>query len=663
LSPDPRATRSTLATRALAAAALAAGAGCSSSEVPTTDAGIDAGPPPEVREPCADRDPLRRALFGELHSHTALSFDAWTYDVRSTPADAYRFARGETIYMPPLDAAGKPTVPVKLARPLDFAAVTDHSEYLGEVSLCTTPGSPAYDSATCLAYRPPTSSFLDLGIGTQPAERAAFCGDAGAACEAAAAPVWKSIQDAAEGAYDRTKACSFTTFVAYEYSLAPFGTNMHRNVIFRDARAIPAPITVYDAPTPLALWKQLRATCIEAGTGCDVLAIPHNSNLSNGRMFHVEYPGSFTDPAGQREQAALRASMEPLVEMYQHKGDSECINGLATAAGAPDELCDFEKLQRPPLQDCGPTGTGQGAFAGLGCTSWLDYVRNVWKAGLQEQKRLGVNPYKLGVIASTDTHNGTPGNVDEGTFHGHLGLADSDPEKALGGNAIAIRPLISSPGGLAGVWAEENSRDAIFDALRRRETFGTSGPRITVRLFAGWGYAADLCGDPAMVAKGYSGGVPMGGDLAARPVGAGAPRFVASALRDPGAPGEPGTALQRLQIIKLWLDDEGAPQEHVYEVAGDAKNGAAVDEATCAPKGKGADALCTVWTDPAFDAALPAAYYLRAVENPTCRWSTYACNALPADKQAALHCDSLGVPKTIQERAWSSPVWYTPPAP
>jgi uncharacterized protein DUF3604 len=656
---DFKATWLSVATLALAASGMA----CSSTEAPPPDAGVDAGPPPEAREPCADREPLRRALFGELHSHTALSFDAWTYDVRSTPADAYRFARGETIYMPPLDAEGKPTVPVKLARPLDFAAVTDHSEYLGETSLCSTPGTAAYDSSTCVAYRPPQSSFLDFGVGTAPPERAKICGDAGTACVEAAAPVWKSIQDAAEAAYDRSKACSFTTFVAYEYSLAPYGTNLHRNVIFRDARALPAPITVYDAPTPLELWRQLRATCLEAGTGCDVLAIPHNSNLSNGRMFHVEYPGDFNNPTGQKEQAALRASMEPLVEIYQHKGDSECINGLATVGGAPDELCDFEKLQRPPLQDCGVNGTGQGAFAGLGCTSWLDYVRNVWKAGLEEQVRLGVNPYKLGVVAGTDTHNGTPGNADEKSFQGHLGLSDNTPEKALGGTAIAIRPLISNPGGLAGVWAEENSRDAIFDALRRRETFGTSGPRITVRLFAGWDYPANLCGDPAMVSKGYTGGVPMGGDLPARPPGAAAPHLVASALRDPGAPGEPGIQLQRLQVIKLWLDASGAPQEHVFEVAGDPTNGATVDETTCAPKGKGADALCTVWVDPSFDPARPAAYYLRAVENPTCRWSTHACNALPADKQTELHCADLGVPKTIQERAWSSPVWYTPPTP
>lgn len=613
----------------------------------------------EERAACAARDPLRKAFFGDLHTHTTLSFDAWTYDVRATPADAYRFARGETIYFPPLDADGKPTLPVKLARPLDFAAVTDHVEYLGETHLCTTPGSPAYDSLTCKAYRPPSNSYLPLNIGTSPPIRADICGDDASVCKTAAAPLWQLIQDAAEAAYDRTASCAFTTFVAYEYSYAPYGTNLHRNVIFRNAKVLPAPIGFYEAKRPDLLWKQLADACQLEKNGCDVLAIPHNSNLSNGQMFEVEYLGAKTDDE-QREAARLRASMEPIVEIYQHKGDSECINGLASSPGAPDELCEFEKLQKKPPLDCGVDGTGWGAFAGLGCTSWRDFVRGTLASGMQEEARLGINPYKLGIIASTDSHNGTPGKVEEKSFQGHLGISDNTPAGQLGGNTLAIRPLLSSPGGLAGIWAEESSRDSLFDALRRRETFGTSGPRITLRVFAGWDLPEDLCGRPDMVSAGYAAGVPMGGDLPQRAKPASALRILAAAMRDAGLPDQPGNKLQRLQVVKIWVTPDGAPHEKVFDVMGDAKAGSGFDPKTCKPTGEGADSMCTVWTDPELGDGDRAAYYVRVLEVPTCRWSTEVCNGLPADQQAAFKCDALEVAKTIQERAWSSPVWVSP---
>jgi hypothetical protein len=610
----------------------------------------------ELREACADRDPLRRAYFGDLHVHTAFSFDAWTYDVRTTPAHAYRFARGETIHLPPLDANGDGTTAVRLDRPLDFAAVTDHAEYLGEVSLCTTPGSPAYDSPTCTAYRPPVGSFLALNVGADPPVRADIC--EGGLCTAAAAPVWKATQDAAEEAYDRTPSCRFTTFVAYEYSLSPLGTNLHRNVIFRNAKTVASPITTYEAEAPQDLWAMLTVQCKEAQNGCDVLAIPHNSNLSNGRMFEVEYPGA-ESAEEQRQSAALRAEMEPLVEVYQHKGDSECLPGLGPALGEPDELCSMEKQHAPPYDDCGLDGTGKGGLGGFGCVSWRDYLRGALETGLLEGERLGRNPYKLGFLGSTDTHNGTPGATEEATYQGHLGLADQSPEKALAGTAVAGTPILSSPGGLAGVWAEENSRDALFEALRRRETFATSGTRIVARLFTGWDYPADLCERADLAAEGYRLGVPMGGDLPA-PAATGAPVIVLSALRDPGTKERPGTPLQRAQVVKLWLAEDGTPHEAVFDVAGDPNNGATVDTATCQSLGSGADALCAVWTDPDFDPARPALYYGRIVENPSCRWSTQVCNTLTPEKRAELGCDSLSVPATVQERAWTSPVWYTP---
>lgn len=641
--------------RALAATLLPLlAAGCPDVEPPSPQ---EAPSYTEVREACAERDPLRKAYFGDLHVHTAFSFDAWTYDVRTTPADAYRFARGETIRLPPLDEDGVGTTEVRLDRPLDFAAVTDHAEYLGEVSLCTTPGSPAYDTQTCVEYRPPISSFFNLNVGADPPVRASFCQD-NTLCTDAAAPVWKVTQEAAEEAYDRTSECRFTTFVAYEYSLSPLGTNLHRNVIFRNEKTVLSPITTFEAEKPSDLWRMLSVQCKNGLLGCDVLAIPHNSNLSNGRLFEVEYPGAKTEDE-QRAAAALRAEMEPLVEVYQHKGDSECIPGLGPAIGEPDELCSMEKQHFPPYDDCGLDGTGNGGLGGFGCVSWRDYVRGALETGLLEGERLGENPYKLGFIGSTDTHNGTPGATEEATFRGHLGNQDQSPEAALAGNAIAGTPILSSAGGLAGVWAEENSRDALFDALRRRETFATSGTRIVVRMFAGWDYPADLCDRADLVAEGYRRGVPMGGDLPP-PGQAGAPVIVVSALRDAGTKERPGAQLQRAQVVKLWIDEAGTPHEAVFDVAGDAKNGAAVDTATCETKGPGADALCAVWTDPTFDPDRPALYYARVVENPTCRWSTHLCNSLSPEKQAALGCGSLGAPATVQERAWTSPVWYTP---
>ena len=342
-------------TRSLFLSTLLLAAGCKGSVPPGSDGGL----PPDERARCAERTPERRALFGDLHVHTALSFDAYTYDVRTTPELAYRFARGEAIRLPPLDGAGLPTVPVRLARPLDFAAVTDHAEYLGETSLCTTPGSAAYDSDTCKAYRGPRRDYLGFGVGVPGILRADLCGSDGHLCTDEANAIWRGVQDAAEAAYDRSAACRFTSFVGYEYTLSPFGSNLHRNVLFRNRRVPPAPTSQYEAETPQDLWRRLKADCLDKdkGQGCDVLAIPHNSNLSNGRMFAIEYPDAKNSDE-ERAQATLRAGLEPLIEISQHKGDSECANGLPGAFGAPDELCDYEKLQRAPFLACGPTGKG-----------------------------------------------------------------------------------------------------------------------------------------------------------------------------------------------------------------------------------------------------------------------------------------------------------------
>jgi hypothetical protein len=653
----------------LALALLAAGCGGTDSAptsitaTPTVTALPTASATPtgytEAREPCAEHNPLRNVYFGDLHVHTTYSFDAHAFDVDTTPEQAYRFAQGEPVSLPPLDANGNGTQTLRIARPLDFAAVTDHSEYLGEIDLCTTPGSATYDSATCQVYRGEVyNAVRQFGVRLTPRKPHRFqdiCGADNQVCLQQAATVWEREQAAAAAAYDRSAQCTFTSFVAYEYSASTGASTLHRNVIFRNDH-VPLPITVFEEATPQGLWAELKASCLDAGTGCDVLAIPHNSNESNGKMFFVEYPGA-TNIDEERAQAAFRVAMEPLVEIYQHKGNSECLNGVSGILGAPDEMCEFERRRPAPFMDCGD-GTGQTGAAGQGCVSRLDYVRGALLAGLKEEERLGVNPYRLGIIASTDTHNGTPGATEESTFIGHRGTDDDTPAKQLGTGVLTDGGLIFGPGGLTGVWAEENSRPSIFDALRRKEVFGTSGTRIAVRFFGGWSYANKLCGDPDLIRKGYADGVPMGGVLAPGPTGATAPTFVISALRDPGNAERPGTPLQRLQVVKGWIDN-GDAHEEVFDVAGDPNNGASVDETTCVPQGPGADALCTVWTDPAFNPAQHAFYYVRAIENPTCRWSTYVCNRLaPAERPAV--CTDPKTPKSIQERAWTSPIWYEP---
>lgn len=596
----------------------------------------------EAREPCADRNQLRNLYFGDLHAHSGLSFDAWAYGNRATPADTYAFARGEA-------SIGS----AQLNRPLDFAALSDHHEFLGEIRMCTTSGEPNHDAETCQDYRTggmgSTTAFGMELAKSEPARFSDICNPGPEVCLEVAGRVWDEIRAAAEEAYDRSAACRFTSFVAYEYSNSNSVTNLHRNVIFRNAEVPDLPPSYFEQPDPFGLLKELKQTCLEAPGKCDVLSIPHNSNWSNGQLFYPQYPRG----EDRREMVALREQMEPLVEIFQHKGDMECENRQAGLGGEEDPFCDFEKQRHPPMEVCGEE-PGSGGVSLMGCVHRLDFVRNVLLAGLVEEDKLGINPYRLGIIGSTDTHNGVFGFVDETDFLGHVGSTDDTDQLRLGPGNMTHHGVRHGPGGLAAVWALENSRDAIFEAFRRREVYGTSGTRILVRFFGGWEFPGGLCAADDRVKQGYDRGVPMGAVLPKRRKDA-APHFAVWAEAD----AVDGAQLDRIQIVKGWMDSGRQTFERVYDVAGPAGIDAHVDLATCQTSGSGADSLCALWKDPDFDPDQPAFYYARVLEVPTCRWSVYQCNRLdPADRPES--CSDPVYYRSIRERAWTSPLWYHP---
>jgi len=638
----------------------------------------------EGRPPCDHYHPLRQPWFGDLHVHTSYSFDSYTSGQRNDPWDAYRYAKGEPISLP--DDQGGMDVEARIDRPLDFTSVTDHAEFLGEMQICTEDAwSGGHWMPLCLLTRADTfilqlyaaSQWVNLGVADESNQksRSWVCSMPGGSCEEGEAIFWQRLQEAAEEHYDRSSECTFTTFVGYEYTDAPNFANLHRNVIFRNDRVSERPINTYDTGTRNVpeLWRRLRSDCIERGDGCDVLAIPHNPNLSRGFMF--------PDP-GSPEEAADRLFFEPVAELVQHKAASECrFDRLAgRGVGTEDELCTFEQNKTDNLSSLGvlygevQTDTGQPVSTDD--FGRRNMMRNVLADGLALERRDGTNPFKLGFIGSTDTHSATPGGSMEYDYKGHLGRRDT-------GHRNVQDHFEDNPGGLAVVWAEENSRDALFSAIRRRETYATSGTRPVVRFFGGYELGDDLCEAPDAVERAYAGGVPMGGELPPAPEGA-APRFFVQALKDPGVPGHPGTALERVQIVKGWLDAEGQPQEQVIDVAGEVNPDGGVDGA-CNPLGTGAARLCAVWQDPAHDPGQPAFYYARLLEDPTCRWSTLQCQAAGVDPfaddcveqaevatAAAVESGARGdvwgkcclaeeeepfYSPLVRERAWTSPIW------
>jgi hypothetical protein len=608
-----------------------------------------ADPPPpvqdwtrtETRADCTNYNPLRQPFFGETHIHTKYSADAVLARTRNDPYDAYRFAKGGPsgiVGLPPFDAMDVPLRTAQIDRPLDFTAVTDHSEGFGEARICLNAGYSGYNAQLCQDLRDtfdnnfqptnplPTAfqQFFFALILEEPARFPNICGPGPgyADCVAEAGLVWQDTQDAAEAHYDRTSACTFTTFNAYEWSGQPNGNNLHRNIIFRNDEVPALPISYYEKPLSHDMRLELKSQCIDAPGNCDVLAIPHNSNMAQDKMFDIrdDGGGAMTAP-----YAALRAELERIMEITQVKGDSECRDGVI---GTTDELCRFENNTTPNI--IAPKQVNDALF------SPFAYARGGLRRGLRLEQTTGINPFALGFVGSTDSHNGTAGAVSEVDYGriGQTGIADSSPAFILA-DATTPSKVELNPGGLAVVWAEENSRDAIFAAMRRRETYSTSGTRPIVRVFGGHP-PLDLCDNPELdfVEDGYDTGVPMGGDMGPD-LGKKSPRIAIFAQKDPGGLATP---LQRAQVIKGWIDSEGLTHEVVYDVAGDPDNGAGVDLDTCAETGTGFDTLCTVWSDPDFKATEKAFYYVRIVENPTCRWHKRLCNNLKTCSTVLTSC-------------------------
>jgi hypothetical protein len=591
--------------------------------------------------PYAGRNYPTRPLFGDTHLHTALSLDARAFGNTLGPAEAYRFARGEEV----VSATGQPA---KLARPLDFLVVADHAEALGAM-VEVAKGNPL------VMGDPATKRWHDMmKTGGETGVKAAI--EIIQALGAGKLPkvlldekLNRTIWEGYTAVGDKyNEPGRFTAFLGYEWTSNNKGNNLHRVVIFRDDKPKVdqvLPFSSLDSENPADLWKFLAA--YEKRTGGQVLAIAHNGNLSNGRMFG---PLDFLGKPITWEYAETRARWEPLYEVTQIKGDGEAHKHLAPN----DEFAGFEIWDKANLD-----------MSELKKPEMLqyEYARQGLKIGLKYEKDLGVNPFKFGMIGSTDSHTSLATADSDNFFGKHSGVEPSaeraaHPAAKFGDMVILGSEMAAS--GYAAVWANENTRAAIFDAMKRRETYATTGPRMVVRFFGGWNFDTNDAKSRNLAVAGYEKGVPMGGDLNKRPPQAKAPTFLVAVLKDPI-----GANLDRAQVVKGWMDAKGELQEKVYDVvwSGDRRPGAngklplvgnTVDAATATWSNSiGSTELITTWKDPEFDPALRAFYYVRVLEIPTPRWTTYDAVRFNVKMDPK-------IPVTVQQRAYTSPIWYTP---
>jgi hypothetical protein len=570
-------------------------------------------------------NPLKNVYFGEQHLHTSNSPDAFAAGSRQSWDDTFRYGRGEEVTLHTITTNNK----IKKSTPYDFMAITDHAEYFGVMPRMIDMKDPLSksDFAKRLQKNDPTA-VMDIlhdiltSTGRPELTDPELVRDN-----------WQNYIKVANKYNDPGK---FTTLIAFEWTSIPGGRNMHRNVFFRNDAGPRAPYSSFNSIYPEDLWTYLE---VQRNAGADAFAIPHNGNVSDGWMYS---PYTFLGDLMDARYAARQQLNEPLTEIIQTKGSSD-----AHPAFSPnDEFANFELF--PNLINIGePSQINHG------------YIRYALVDGMILENRLGANPFKMGIVSGADSHSGYSNN-EEFNFHGSHGALEDTPAKRLNPvmNASGEMPSILGSAGATAVWAEENTRGAIFDAMKAKETYGTSGTLIRLRFFGSWDYADDLIEDKNFVKKAYKDGVPMGQDLPNKD--GKAPTFAVWALKDP----ESGN-LDRIQIIKGFINKWGRPAEKIYDVAlsdgrkADANGeippvGNTVDVKTAKYTNDIGDTqLSAVWTDPDFDPKINAVYYVRVLEIPTPRWTTFDSlkSGLPIPE---------GIPTSIQERAWSSPIWYTP---
>jgi hypothetical protein len=588
----------------------------------------------ELLERTKGYNEFRNPYFGQTHQHTGWSFDAAILDVKLGPDNAYKHARGDKVMHP----AG---YEVQLKVPLDFLSVTDHAEYLGVLLQMYDPNNPvsknplagpiiasgtdvnksmkAFYSLVSNTIQPDGTTKADPELSSKELKRSS----------------WSEMVKISDNYYEPGK---FTTILGYEWSSQPNMGNLHRNILFRDTKSIPEfPFSYFDSEKPEDLWKWMD---VQRENGASLLAISHNGNLSNGKMY------AKTDSYGapiNKAYAESRMRNEPLTEIIQTKGQSETHPLMAPN----DEFSGFELWTKP--------------VAGPGTVTVLEanYVRNAFNNGLLFEQKLGLNPFKFGVVGGGDIHTSIVSH-EEYAHTGEHNLKSGTPKQRL----LELVPgepskIEQGSAGLSCVWAEENTRAAIFDAMARKETWATSGTRITVRVFAGYDFDSIQPGDQDWENTGYEKGVPMGADMK-QPLEGKPAQLLIWALKGPNSGN-----LDRIQVIKGWIDQKGQSHERIYNVAwsGDRKLdadgklpkvGNTVDIANASYANSiGSTTLKTVWNDPDFNPEQPAFYYIRVLEIPTPRWSTYDAKALGIDPPKDF-------PASIQERAWTSPVWYNP---